>query len=111
MATGCWQGGLSRIPASYTSTVKGTTALDSQSSLLGELGCEGVTCNEWMACGAWVQVISQQSPSVVVSWSDTGLFNSMFYAFGPSSFQTDSVCGAPHSLQPDLWTSTEPLCG
>lgn len=42
---------------------------------------------------------------------DTGLFNSMFQAFGPSGFQSDSVCGDPHSLQPNLWTFTEPPCG
>lgn len=61
---------------------------------------------QWMTCGTWMQ-----SPSVVVSWSDMGLFNSMFYASGPSSFQSDLVCGDPHSLQPNLWTSSEPLCG
>ena len=38
---------------------------------------------QWMTCGTWMQ-----SPSVVVSWSDMGLFNSMFYASGPSSFQS-----------------------
>lgn len=50
-----------------------------------------------------MQVISQQSPSVVVSWSDMGLFNSMFYASGPSSFQSDLVCGT--------LIASSPTCG